>query len=278
VKIKVLGSGQDDGIPQIGCYCKSCSNARKSKKSRRLGPSIALIDQAKKSCFLIDASPDFKYQIDLLKDEGVKTSRKGKLPISGILLTHAHFGHCSGLWYLGRESVEEKKLPVYCTQKMGYFLNTHYPFNLLVNRGNVILREVSPEKRLNLKGIGIIPVQVPHRSEIADTIGFKVVAQKSSVLYVPDVDEWTDKLVNDILGVDIAIIDGTFLSEDELPRYSDVPHPPIEETIKLLRNLKTEIYFTHINHTNPVNYDRIIKRKIEKQGFHIAYDGMTLAL
>ena len=277
MEIKILGSGQDDGVPQIGCYCASCSKARKNNRSRRFGPSIALIDSTQGSCYLIDASPDFKYQIDLLKEEDVRISRKGKLPISGILLTHAHFGHCFGLWYLGREAVEEKKLPIYCTPKMGYFLSTHYPFNLLINRRNIVLREVFPEKRLNLKGIGIIPVQVPHRSEIADTVGYKIAARKS-ILYIPDVDHWTDKLISDIMDVDIAIIDGTFLSEKELPRFSDVPHPPMEETIKLLRNLKSEIYFTHINHTNPVNYDLSIKRKIEKQGFHIAHDGMILKI
>jgi pyrroloquinoline quinone biosynthesis protein B len=277
VKIKILGSGQDDGVPQIGCYCKSCSQARKSKKKRRLGPSIAIIDPAKGSCYLIDASPDLKHQVDLLKDIDGNIARRGKLPISGILLTHAHFGHCSGLWYLGREAVEEYKLPVYCTTKMAYFLSTHYPFNLLINRGNIALKEFTPGKKFNLKGIGIVPILVPHRSEIADTVGFRIL-KKKSILYIPDVDHWTDKLIGDILSCDIAIIDGTFLSKDELPRYLDVPHPPMNETIELLRNLKTEIYFTHINHTNPVNFDGSVRRRIEKQGFHIAYDGMTITV
>jgi pyrroloquinoline quinone biosynthesis protein B len=277
MKIKILGSGQDDGIPQIGCSCASCARARRNKKYRRLGPSIAFIEESKGICYLIDASPDFKQQVDLLIDEGARVSRKGKLPLSGIFLTHAHFGHCFGLWYLGREAVEESKLPIYCTQKMGYFLSTHYPFNLLINRGNMLLKEVAAEKKIQLKGIGIIPIQVPHRSEIADTVGFKILS-KRNILYIPDIDVWTDRIIGDINDVDLAIIDGTFFSKDELPRFRQVPHPPIEETIEYLRNSTTEIYFTHINHTNPVNFDHSLKRRIEKLGFHIAFDGMTLTI
>jgi len=40
MKIKILGSGQDAGIPHAGCYCKICNKARKNVKSRRLAPSM----------------------------------------------------------------------------------------------------------------------------------------------------------------------------------------------------------------------------------------------
>ena len=192
-----------------------------------------------------------------------------------ILLTHAHLGHCSGLWYFGREATEERSLPVFCTSKMRQFLIDNYPFNLLIRRKNIKIKEVFQGKAFKISGIKCIPIQVPHRDEIADTVGYRIQSKKS-VLYIPDMDYWTDKVIEEIDNVDIAIIDGTFFSKYELPRFRDVPHPPIEETIKLLEYSKTKIYFTHINHLNPINWNRKEKKYIEVKGFYITYDGLVL--
>ncbi len=277
MKIKILGSGQDDGIPQIGCYCKTCNSARKQKKSRRLGPSIALISKKEKLCYLFDVSPDLKYQIDMLKGEGVRVKRKGQLPISGIFLTHAHFGHCSGIWCLGRESVDERNLPVFCTPKMGSFLNTNYPFNMLIKRKNIVIKKLIVGREIEMKNFSLSVFEVPHRNEIADTIGYEIQTKKR-VLYIPDVDCWTEEIIDRIKEVEIAIIDGTFYSKSELSRYNDVPHPPIQDTMRRLRGAKTQIYFTHINHTNSVNTNREKRRYVENRGFHIAYDGMSISV
>jgi hypothetical protein len=36
VIVKILGTAQDGGIPQIGCDCGNCSRARKDQKHSRL--------------------------------------------------------------------------------------------------------------------------------------------------------------------------------------------------------------------------------------------------
>ena len=97
MRIKILGSGQDAGTPQAGCYCDICEIARADKKYRRLGPSIAIFDKTEGFCYLVDVSPDFKTQLDMIHEEIIRTKRNGKIPVSGILLTHAHSGHCYGL-------------------------------------------------------------------------------------------------------------------------------------------------------------------------------------
>jgi len=95
-------------------------------------------------------------------------------------------------------------------------------------------------------------------------------------IYVPDADHWTENLLDEIRKADIALIDGTFFSKDELPRYDEVPHPPIKDTMELLGDVKGRVIFTHINHTNPVNGDGEEKRGVEGRGFGIGYDGMVL--
>ena len=114
---------------------------------------------------MIDASPDFKNQLDMVKKEIREVKRKGKTPLSGILLTHAHLGHCSGLWQLGNEALNEKEIPVFCTPKMAQFLQGNYPFSLLVQRENIKIREITPDEIQNLQGFEFIPILAPHRNE-----------------------------------------------------------------------------------------------------------------
>ena len=113
MKLIVLGSGQDAGVPQINCECNNCSTARKDPKDRMLGPSIVILDEEEEYCYIFDASPDLKHQIDMIKGFILSVKTQKNLPISGIFLTHAHFGHCSGLWSLGKESCEAKSIKDY---------------------------------------------------------------------------------------------------------------------------------------------------------------------
>ncbi|UCG70058.1 MAG: MBL fold metallo-hydrolase [Thermoplasmata archaeon] len=277
MNIMILGSGQDAGIPHTGCFCDICNEARDDPKFRRLGPSIAIFDKDEGFCYLIDSSPDFKYQLDMIKEEEIRIRRTGETSISGILLTHAHFGHCSGLWHLDKEALEEIELPIFCTKKMKRFLSENHPFSLLVQRKNIEINEILPNKSYELDGLNFIPTEVPHRNEISDTVGY-IMQSKKRVVYIPDVDHWTDEVIDEIKISNIAIIDGTFYSRDEIPRYEEVPHPPIEKTLELLENIKTEIFFTHINHTNKINTEGKERKNIEDKGHKIAYDGMILEI
>jgi pyrroloquinoline quinone biosynthesis protein B len=276
-KLMVLGSGQDGGIPHTGCYCPTCTKARRYSRCRRLGPSIAVHNRDAGFCYLIDASPDFKVQLDMIHRQIPRVRRKGKIPISGILLTHAHYGHCTGLLQLGKEVLNEAGVPVYCSSRMMRFLSTSDPYRHLVRDKCITLREVHPGKRFTLDGIRFTPTKVPHRTEIADTVGYTVEASKR-LFHLPDTDHWTDELVDEIGESDIALIDGTFYSRREVPRFAEIPHPPVSEAIRTLKDMSTEIYFTHINHTNPLNRPGPERRRVESKGLHVAYDGMVLGL
>jgi pyrroloquinoline quinone biosynthesis protein B len=275
MKIKVLGSGQDAGIPHIGCYCDICTNARRHKEYQRLGPSIAIWND--NSCYIIDASPDFKSQMDMVSEEGIKIERNGKIPVSGILLTHAHFGHYSGLLQLGKEALNEENLPVHCTSKMKRFLEGNLPFRLLVQEGNIHVTEIQIDKESHANGLHFKPILVPHRAEIADCVGYIILSEKRFI-YIPDLDYWTDEILSEIKKADLALIDGTFYSKDEISRFGEVPHPPILETIKKVETEHSEILFTHINHTNAINRMGDERKNVEEKGFKIAYDGMEIEI
>jgi pyrroloquinoline quinone biosynthesis protein B len=270
MKVMVLGSGQDAGIPHGGCNCDICSIARDDTKHRRWGPSIAIFDD--EVCYLVDASPDIKYQMGMLQ---YVVNRKGRIPISGILLTHAHYGHISGLWQLGKEAMDDKNIKVYCTSKLKQLLSENYPFSLLIQSKNIEISEIENQKEIDLEKFTCTPILVPHRDEVANTVGF-VIHSNRTMVYVPDLDRWTENILREIQNADIAIIDGTFYSQDEIPRFHEVPHPPISETMELFKGIDTEIYFTHINHTNVINTKTKKRKAMEKKGFRVAEDGLLL--
>ncbi len=270
MKVMVLGSGQDAGIPHGGCNCDICSKAKDDTKFRRLGPSIAIFDD--EDCFLIDASPDFKYQMDMLQ---YVINRDERIQISGILLTHAHYGHASGLWQLGKEAMDYKNIKVYCTSKLKKLLSENYPFSLLIQSKNIDIVRIRNQEEIEFPKFTITPILVPHRDEVANTVGYIVKAEKKLV-YVPDLDRWTENILREIQNSDIAIIDGTFYSKDEIPRFHEVPHPPISETMELFKGIDTEIYFTHINHTNVINTKSRERKDLENKGFQVADDGLIL--
>ena len=276
MQIVILGSGQDAGVPQISCNCSNCSQARKNPEAILLGPSIALLDSEKEYGYLIDASPDIKRQIELITEIIPKVKTQETIPISGIFLTHAHFGHVAGLWSLGKECIDTHGITIFCSAEMSEFLTNNHPFSHMLHRKNLILSDMKVNQKYPFEDFWITSFQVPHRDEYADTVGY-VIERNKKLLYLPDLDSWTDDLIRLVESVDIALIDGSFYSKDELPGRDDVPHPPIKETMVLLDPTKTEIYFTHFNHTNLIlNRECKERKELLEKGFKIAVDGLKI--
>ncbi len=59
--------------------------------------------------------------------------------------------------------------------------------------------------------------------------------------------------------VDLAFLDGTFSSADEVRgrRIEEIPHPMVPETRALLKGARAKLWFIHLNHTNPALEDAV---------------------
>lgn len=244
--------------------------------------SLALIDDHLRQFWLLDATPDFPRQYDYLLGELGESYQ-----FSGIILTHAHIGHYLGLVYLGREAMATNGVPIICSSSLATFLGTHAPFSQLVALSNIRLTPLSPSTPLQLgSNITIELWPVPHRNEFSDTMAILVRGPTHSLLYLPDIDswqEWDRSLTQVVQGVDISLLDGTFFDETELPNRprADIPHPCAQETIayfdKHHLNPQGRVYFTHLNHSNPL-WDAAFAAKIEDKGFRIARRGQQYVL
>ncbi len=291
--LRVLGTAQDGGLPHAACTCVRCERARHDPAFRRAVASLALVVPAPGGAaevYLVDATPDLREQLDRLAD--VRAARRGgvaRAPLDGVFLTHAHLGHYTGLAFFGFEAVHTRAMPVWCTPRMAAFLRGHGPWSQLVQIGNLDLHEVEHGGEVELGGsVRVGFLKVPHRDEYADTVGFVVRGPERSVLYVPDTDTWetwAPSLPEVLEGIDVAILDGSFYSLDELPGrdLASIKHPLITRSMDLLQARvsagKTQVYFTHMNHSNPaIEPDGAARREIEARGFGILADGQEIPL
>ena len=282
VRAVVLGVAQDGGVPHIGCEQALCARARHDCARRLRVASLGLIDEAGGKRFLIDATPDLPSQIADLRQGNPPSDRRR--PLDGILLTHAHIGHYTGLMYLGREALGSTGTPVYATPRMASFLRANGPWSQLVSLGNIELREMEPGKEFPLSpGLWVTPLAVPHRDEFSDTVGFRIRGPSQRLLYVPDIDKWERwerKIEDEVRGADVALLDGTFFEAGELPGRSlaEIPHPLVEETVRRLASLGSRVRLIHLNHTNRLLWDRHAQRQLAGKGFRPARDGDELPL
>ena len=289
VALKVLGVAQDAGYPQLNCYQPHCMPGWGDFHKRRLATSLAVIDKAVRQKFLFEATPDIKQQLYVLN----QYAADAQYPLAGIVLTHAHIGHYTGLMHLGREAAGTETIPVYVMPRMEKFLRNNGPWSQLMSLNNIVLKTLKSNHVTELtKQLKIIPLLVPHRDEYSETVGYKIIGPHKTALFIPDIDKWQKWGVNIkalLTTVDYAFIDGTFYSANELPSRNmlEIPHPFVSESLQFFENLssrqKKKIFFIHFNHSNPLLWDwnkagKAAIGKVQQAGFNVATEGMVIDL
>ena len=278
--VMVLGVAQDAGYPQMNCKKECCKQAWENPELQRTTSCLAIIDPISKEQWIIDATPNIKEQLQLLKQ------KTGTEKLDGILLTHAHMGHYTGLLHFGREVMGADNLSVFAMPKMKNFLQENGPWSQLVKLENINIKALKSDSNFSLnERIKIKPFLVPHRDEFSETVGYEIMINNKSLIFIPDIDKW-EKWETDISElikkVEYAFLDATFYKNGELKRdMSEIPHPFAEESMALFSTLsdsdKQKVHFIHFNHTNPLIIDgSTAQEEVLKRGFNIAKEGQIL--
>jgi len=282
----ILGITQDGGLPHAGCKKECCQQAWQDLSKRKYPTCMAIVDPISRERWIIDVSPDFKYQLNMLDKV---YSVEDKIGLNGIFLTHGHTGHYAGLIEFGKSIMGSCNIPVYAMPKMKEFIESNYPWKNLVERKNIILEKLNNEIEIKLnKRISIIPFLVPHRDEHTETVGFKIIGPNKKILFIPDIDKWEkwDKNIEDeIKQVDLAFLDATFYDENEIHgrNIKEIPHPFVIESFERFDKLdvkeKSKILFIHFNHTNPLlKNDSWEKKKLIQKNFFIAEENKIIII
>lgn len=282
--ITILGIAQDAGFPQAGCEKANCRLFWDGKEQARHATSLGLVDNEEEKTWLFEATPDLKQQLRSLQN----ASNLSIKTLSGIFLTHAHIGHYTGLMHLGHEVMGASEIPVYAMPRMKNYLETNGPWSQLVDYENIKLNEITADSTIQIsENLWVTPFLVPHRDEFSETVGYRIESPNKKVLFIPDINKWEvwdRSIIEEIAKADIALLDGTFFDSNELPGrdMADIPHPFIEESIELFKDLpeseKTKITFIHFNHTNPLIHNSAERLHVESIGFNVAFEGMRINL
>ena len=272
----VLGIGLDGGRPQIGCRRACCADADP------VTPACPALIGSDGRRWLIDATPAIGEQLRLLDSI---VPRESETPvIDGVLLTHGHLGHFTGLAQLGREALAADGVPVWAQPRLRRVLESDAPWSLLAEHGHVVFRD---DPVVLGGGLSVEVLPVPHRDEISETVAFRVEGPTGSVLWLPDIDSWElwDRdVIDGVARVDVAYLDATFYDDGELDRdMSAIPHPRVVDTVtrfvERAPELAARVRLIHLNHTNPVLRPGSPERAfVEDAGLSVAVTGERFTL
>ena len=287
----VLGIGQDGGSPQVGDG--DLERWDLVGGERLLPTALGLVDPRTERRWLFEATPDLREQLIALDRLQLRQDRPG---IDGVFLTHAHVGHYVGLLQFGFEVMGADRVPVWAMPEMADFLRSNGPWSQLVEYENIELRPLADRETVHL-GVGprdqlrVTPLEVPHRREYSETVGYRIEGPNRSVLFIPDINSWEEwdelgvRIEDEIAAVDIAYLDGCFWNHGEIPGrdMSGFPHPLIKESLDRLAALadseRAKVRWIHLNHTNPAAVPGSAERaEVEAAGMRIAEQGERVDL
>ena len=276
--VTLLGVAQDGGRPQPGCIRQCCQGL--AEKDRRSPVSLG-IETSKGMTLLVEATRDLGRQLRLIENPS----------IDHLLITHAHLGHVDGLGLFGRETMSARNIQLHCSPSMQALVEATPAWNQLLKQ-NVF--EFSAFPRVEIDDVAVEFIQVPHRAELSDMHAIIIRGETRSILFLPDHDTWDETLsayrcnsVREFLeqfDIDVALLDGTFWSGGELKGrdMSVVPHPTVEESLRRLghrRDGDPEIFFIHLNHTNPLyNSDSDESKQLRESGWSIGFESQEFIL
>ena len=280
--VSLLGIAQDGGRPQPGCQRACCANL--GPEDVRHPVSLGIVDEQGQG-----------HLIEATRALGDQLRTWGHPPLRSVLLTHAHFGHVDGLGLFGRETLNASGLRLYVSPSMQSLIERTPQWALMLDQGVFSVESISSGGVHSLSDeVQVEPIAVPHRAELSDMHAFVVRGPNRALLFLPDHDRWDDTLAHhgvstirewlSQLQVDVALVDGTFWSSDELSGRSqlEVPHPPVAETLERLGSRKDDdpdIFFIHLNHTNPLYAPSSPQhQKLLEMGWKVGQQGMTFTL
>ncbi len=248
--------------------------------------------------FLVNASPDLRQQLETFAPGEAGTVRGP--PFAGVLLTDAEIDHTAGLLLLRESAVP---LHVFGDGGVERALRDGYPvLEMLQSYSGAHWTTLEPERETQLDGSSLTvepfaaggdpPRYLDGSGAELEASGyvFRDRAGGAVVTYVPGLARIDDRVLDRLAASDLVLVDGTFWTEDELPRLgfstrsaSDMGHVPLSGpggTLEMLAGLKRpRKALVHINNTNPILLDDSPEREaVNRAGVEVAYDGLEFDL
>lgn len=260
MELLFLGTGAGNGVPVFYCDCLVCAEAHASAQFRRTRSSVLIAGEKN---YLIDAPPEISSQ---LLREKVKS-------IDGLLLTHSHHDHVSGLGDL------EIYAKFYLKGRIPSFMSRETMEQLEQSQGSMAewldITIIEPEQPLCISEFTITGLRVSHSP---GTFGYLIENSSFKVAYIPDTGPLPDHTLTMLKEIDWLILDATFYGENWYPKQHHTVQQAIEVGCEL--NVK-KMYLTHLSmhYSEQVTNQRLEREIAKYEGrVNLAYDGLRITL
>jgi pyrroloquinoline quinone biosynthesis protein B len=311
MRIKILGSAAGGGFPQWNCACLNCSGVRAGtlKATARSQTQLAFSPDGA-VWFLLGASPDLRSQIVAAPQLAPPAGDATGTPIGGVFLTSADVDSVMGLLHLR----EFQSFFVFATPAVQRILESENRVFDVLHRADppVHWQTLSPGARLACR-FGEDPSAPPsficapvslggdYPDFISAELRRTLPAQEAvlalrfeqggkSFCFAPSLAEGSGEGMKVAASSNVAFLDGTFWSDDELIQTGrgqktarEMGHLPLSGRDGLLAQFPTDSecrkILLHLNNTNPILDENSSEhRAVREAGFEIAYDGMEVTL
>ncbi|MAU62795.1 MAG: MBL fold metallo-hydrolase [Flavobacteriaceae bacterium] len=254
MKVTFLGTGTSTGIPLIGSNHPVCKSS--NDKDKRLRSSILV--EYDRSSFVIDTGPDFRQQ--MLKSNCQR--------IDGVLYTHEHADHTSGIDDLRAFCFKQGEIPIFAHKRV--LNNLKNRFNYIFNKEkkypgapSLIPIEVIENQNFIISNLNITPISYLHADLQVYGYRFKDFA------YLTDLKTIDDNEINKLKDLKILVLNCIRIE----PHYS---HLNLDEALNLIDLIKPEkTYLTHISYL--LGFHNDVQEKLPNSVF-LSYDGLEISL
>lgn len=251
MRVTFLGTGTSQGIPVIGSDHPVCLS--KDTKDKRLRVSILV--EWDEYAYAIDCGPDFRYQM----------LRANCSKLDGILFTHEHNDHVSGLDDIRPFVFKQGDLPIYGHQRVLKALHQRFPYVFETENKYPGAPSVAEHLIVNepfmLNNMEVIPVSVDHNK--LQVFGFRF----GDFAYLTDVKTIEESEIEKLSNLKVLVVNALRIT----PHQS---HFNLEEALAFIEMINpVKAYLTHISHL--LGFHEEVQQSLP-QGVYLAYDNLQL--
>ncbi|MDW8005656.1 MAG: MBL fold metallo-hydrolase [Thermomicrobium sp.] len=222
-----LGTGTSNGIPVIGCRCRTCTSIDPRDRRTRCSAVLHLGDRT----ILIDTAPELRLQALAV----------GLTRLDAVLFTHAHADHVGGFDDLRQFNyLRQAPIPVFADPETARELRTRFgyafsdPLPFYGGKPDIELHEFTGP--FELFGCRIVPIPVRHGNWTV--YGFRC----GPLAYVTDAKTIPASSLELLSGVEVLVLNA----------LRDRPHPThlsLAEALAIVEQLRPKrTFLTHVSH------------------------------
>ena len=254
MKLYFLGTGTSQGIPIIGSQHPVCQSADSKDKRLRVSAWISWENHS----FIFDCGPDFRQQML------VSNCQK----IYGILFTHEHSDHTSGIDDIRPFNFRQGPIPIYAHRRVIDNLKKRFDYvfetvNKYPGSPSVATFEVQNNVPFPLGNKMAIPINVMHGD--LQVFGYRI----DDLAYLTDVKTVDAAEIEKLRALKVLVINA-------LREEPHSTHFNLQEALDFITLVQPEkAYLIHISHH--LGFHEEVQQKLPENVF-LAYDNLEITI